>query len=110
MRRWLYPKNWEAISLEVRRRSGGRCECIGECGLHNGRDLFDRNAHRCIEINGKKAKFARGKIMLTVAHLCHTPKCARRSHLRAMCQRCHLRYDAPMKAKRRRGQLENVRT
>jgi hypothetical protein len=102
VRRHLYPKNWEAISLEIRARSGGLCECEGECGLHDGQDFFHTKRHRCIERNGEKAKYAKGKVVLTVAHLCHKPKCARRSHLKSMCQRCHLRYDAPMKAERRR--------
>lgn len=30
-------------------------------------------------------------MVLTVAHLCHTPEC--REHVRAMCQGCHLHYD-----------------
>lgn len=29
-----YPKDWKAIVAAVRVRSGGRCECEGECGLH----------------------------------------------------------------------------
>src|SRR3990167_6506501 len=88
-----YPKSWRSISAEVRKRSGGRCECAGECGLHNGADLFERKSHRCIEKNGAVAKFARGKIVLTVAHLNHKPMDCSRLNLKAMCQRCHLRYD-----------------
>lgn len=30
-------------------------------------------------------------VVLTVAHLCHTPEC--RQHVKAMCQGCHLHYD-----------------
>jgi hypothetical protein len=40
------------------------------------------------------------KIVLTVAHLDHTPENCARENLRALCQRCHNAYDAPM---RRRG-------
>lgn len=80
-----YPADWKAISLEVRARSEGQCECKGECGLHHGR--------RCEERNGEAAKWAKGKVMLTVAHLDHTPANGDRTNLRAMCQRCHLRYD-----------------
>ena len=34
-----------------------------------------------------------GKIILTVAHLNHQPEDCRPENLKAMCQRCHLRYD-----------------
>lgn len=80
-----YPKDWPAISKRIRERSGGRCECVGECGLHHD--------HRCEEFNGYPAKWAKGKIMLTVAHLNHKPMECEDGNLKAMCQRCHLRYD-----------------
>ena len=90
----LYPKDWKAISLRIRARAENRCECAGECGLHRGR--------RCVERDRKSAKWARGTVVLTVAHLwqgpcaeCHErgEKCGIDSHLKAMCNRCHLRYD-----------------
>jgi 5-methylcytosine-specific restriction endonuclease McrA len=40
------------------------------------------------------------RIVLTVAHLNHTPEDCRDENLKALCQRCHNRYDA---AERRRG-------
>lgn len=95
-----YPKEWEAFSLSIRRdRATYRCECEGECGLH-GPSMFKPGTRRCVEINGQPAKWARGVIMLTVAHLnanggvcaCE-PLCANPAHVKAMCQRCHLRYD-----------------
>jgi glutamine amidotransferase-like uncharacterized protein len=48
---------------------------------------------RCAEMNGTKARFAKGKVVLTVAHLNHEPSDCREVNLRAYCQRCHLRYD-----------------
>jgi hypothetical protein len=84
-----YPENWKEISLAIRERSGGRCECEGECGLHRTHP----GPRRCIEVNGRPATFARGKVILTVAHLNHTPSDCRPENLKAMCQRCHLRYD-----------------
>ncbi len=80
-----YPHNWPQISLAIRSRAEGRCECSGQCGLHRGR--------RCEELNGEPAKWARGKVMLTVAHLNHAPEDCREENLAAMCQTCHLRYD-----------------
>lgn len=99
-----YPQNWKQISQTIRGRSGGQCECEGECGLHNGTSLFSRGKRRCEERNGAKAKWAKGKVVLTVAHLnrkgdvctCQ-PYCGNPAHLKAMCQRCHNRYDMPMR-------------
>jgi hypothetical protein len=41
------------------------------------------------------------KIVLTVAHLDHTPENCDFSNLKAMCQRCHLAYDAQHHAQSR---------
>lgn len=80
-----YPHNWRAISAYIRgERAQSRCECTGECGLHQGR--------RCEERHNDPAKWARGRIVLTVAHLDHVPEHCEHSNLRAMCQTCHLRY------------------
>ena len=35
-----------------------------------------------------------GKVVLTTAHLDHDPKNSNPHNLRALCQRCHNRYDA----------------
>lgn len=95
-----YPITWPAFSLMIRQeRAGRQCECTGECGLH-GPSLFKPGPRRCVERDGEPAKWAKGKVMLTVAHLnakdgpCRcSPLCARPDHVRAFCQRCHLRYD-----------------
>lgn len=82
-----YPPNWKAVSLYIRNeRAGGRCECMSECGLHT-------TTGRCTERNGQPAAWANGKVVLTVAHLDHTPENVDHDNLKAMCQRCHLRYD-----------------
>lgn len=115
--RSAYPANWEDIRLTIRLRSGGRCECVGECGLHDGApsgscraDLHrlcgwprtcECHCHgekpadytRCEERDGAKAVWAKGKVVLTTAHLCHDPSCDDLTHLKHMCNRCHLRYD-----------------
>lgn len=41
--------------------------------------------------DGTKVKLI--EIVLTVAHLDHTPENCQPENLRAMCQRCHLNYD-----------------
>lgn len=91
--RELYPKNWEELSLKIRRRSEGRCECEGFCGLHTGR--------RCVEQNGNLARWAKGRVVLTVAHLTHNPQDSREEYLKAMCNRCHLRYDQLLHSEKR---------
>jgi len=47
-----------------------------------------------VEVNGQPAKWARGRVVLTVAHLDHRPENCADENLKALCQRCHLRYDA----------------
>lgn len=91
-----YPPNWKEIVAQVAKRSGGRCECRGECMLHT-------TTGRCTELNGTLAKYARGKIMLTTAHLCHDETCEDMNHLRHMCNRCHLRYDLDQHMKNSRA-------
>lgn len=88
-----YPKEWEEIVGQVRKRSGDRCECHGECGLHS----TTGGRRRCIERNGKEAEFAKGTVVLTTAHLCECdPPCGILEHLKHMCQRCHLRIDSKL--------------
>jgi 5-methylcytosine-specific restriction endonuclease McrA len=91
-----YPDDWEEISTAIRERSAGQCECEGECGLHRTHP----GPRRCEERNGEPAKWAKGRVVLTVAHLNHDTADNRPENLRAMCQRCHLRYDSPMHKKR----------
>lgn len=97
-----YPADWKQVSKRVRERAGNRCECMGECGLHKDHP----GPRRCVEMNGQPAKWAKGKVMLTAAHLdaaggpctCKADtgkKCGIDSHIKAMCQRCHLRMDMP---------------
>lgn len=98
--RWAdYPTGWRLFSSQIRTgRAAGRCECVGECGLHR-RSPAPR---RCCERHGHKALWARGTVRLTVAHLCSClPLCANPAHVKAMCQRCHLRVDRFLHAKHR---------
>jgi hypothetical protein len=89
-----YPDDWKAVSRFVRHeRAGGRCECEGQCGLHT-------TTGRCVERDGEKAKFAKGKVVLTTAHTCTCdPLCSNPAHLLAMCNRCHLRLDIDLHMK-----------
>lgn len=86
-----YPSDWKQISERIRfGRAERQCECAGECGLvHIG--------GRCLAMHGQLHLFTKSKVVLTVAHLDHTPENCDDDNLKAMCQQCHNRYDAPMR-------------
>jgi hypothetical protein len=84
-----YPADWPTIRVHILQRAGGRCECAGECGLH----CTHPGPRRCTERDGEPAQWATGTVVLTVAHLDHQPEHCAETNLKAMCQRCHLRYD-----------------
>lgn len=84
-----YPAEWPAISWVIRWiRALGRCECRGECG-----NVHVTTTGRCALRNGTVNPKTGSAVVLTVAHLDHTPENCHPANLRAMCQGCHLRYD-----------------
>lgn len=92
--RALYPADWRVISKRIReQRAGGRCECDGRCGKPH--------APRCEAVNGQPSPYSGSRVVLTVAHLDHTPEHCDDANLLAMCQRCHLAYDGPHHAETR---------
>lgn len=92
--RGRYPANWPEVRAGILERAmvstcAGRlpeCECEGECG---------RGTHvgRCPNVNGWRAYGSESVVVLTIAHLDHTPEHNDPANLRAMCQGCHLHYD-----------------
>lgn len=65
-----YPKDWPEISRRIRfERAQGRCECEGEC-------LRGTHLDRCMNVNGQPAYGTGSRVVLTVAHLNHTPRTA----------------------------------
>lgn len=116
-----YPDNWKAISARVRLEAHDKCEW---CGVENGRmirrgvsadgvalyryadqtcyeDGYDAKTGDPIPDTGEDTCDWRDpvKVVLTVAHLDHRPENCARDNLRALCQRCHNAYDAPMRAR-----------
>lgn len=124
--RGRYPKDWPQISQRVRERDGWRCRW---CGVRNG-ELGGRDAagrwHRAEPLGtargarpgcewpteGSEAWCEGGhrlrivRIVLTVAHLDHTPENCADENLASLCQRCHNAYDMPH---RRAGMFERAR-
>lgn len=75
-----YPPDWQAISTRIRARANNRCE--------GSPDFPD-----CRATNGEPHPETGSRVVLTVAHLDHTPEHCGDDNLKAMCQRCHLHYD-----------------
>jgi hypothetical protein len=81
-----YPADWSQISLAIKERARWRCECLGECLRHTHKG-------RCPNRHGHPAYGTGSRVVLTTAHLNHTPEDCRPDNLKAMCQACHLNYD-----------------
>ena len=117
-----YPADWEQIRDLVLRRARHHCEECGVKNYALGGRLRGRGEWLpalplgekrlrlewpkpgtwayCgipVEIDGKKRYIGEQcriiRIVLTIAHLDHTPENCSLDNLRALCQRCHLRYD-----------------
>ena len=99
-----YPKDWSAISAAIRVRSGGRCECDGRCGRHVA-PCMRRHGAGIPSMDPSTMRM----VVLTTAHLDHTPANCDPENLMAMCQRCHLAYDAEHHAATRRLVAEAAR-
>jgi 5-methylcytosine-specific restriction endonuclease McrA len=84
----LYPADWKQISAKIRERAKNICEF---CGAEN---------YKPHPITGSK-------VVLTVAHLDHTPQNCSDENLKALCQKCHLTYDAKHHAVNARKTRDN---
>lgn len=102
-----YPADWAAIRETILRRALWRCEHPGCNALHRDvgywldgvfvpmpRALRDAGgkAGQTIDCAGG-AQLKLIMIVLTIAHLDHTPENCNPANLRAWCQRHHLAYD-----------------
>lgn len=100
--RHRYSKNWREIRAAVLRRANNRCE---------GSPLYPN----CRARNYEPHPETRSVVILTIAHMDHTPENNDFTNLRALCQRCHLAHDlklhninrarAALAAKEKAGQL-----
>lgn len=89
--RKLYPSDWIQIRESILERAHNHCEF---CGVEN----------HTLRFNDKTQRMA--KIVLTIAHLNHQSGDCRPENLRALCQRCHNRYDAEHRKETRKKTLE----
>lgn len=112
MNRANYPPDWDTISKRVRARDGNACKW---CGIKNGAiGARDRHGiwHDQAEIDSMNVNVGLDlfvlvpktiKIVLTVAHIENPdPMDCRDENLASLCQRCHNKLDAPMRAKHAR--------
>lgn len=83
-----YPANWSEVRSSILARAGHRCEGTPRYPLCRAED---RHQH---PVTGSL-------VVLTVAHLDQMPENNDPSNLRALCQRCHLRFDADWRKKQR---------
>lgn len=108
-----YPANWQEIRERILKRAGSRCE---QCRVANGDTIvrgIDKDAGTFQRFEGEGEVYAAEdgrmlgyckaseycgnkwtKVVLTIAHLNHVPEDVEDSNLKALCQRCHLAYDA----------------
>lgn len=108
-----YPADWKMIRAAILERAGDRCE---QCHVANADMIVrgidkDAGTFQRFEGDGEvyaaddgrllghcKASEYRGnkwtRVVLTCAHLDHVPEHVEPSNLKALCQRCHLAYDA----------------
>lgn len=75
-----YPKNWREISQRIKLRAGNICESVP-------------GQPACNASQGNRHPITKAIVVLTVAHLDHQPENCADDNLRALCQRCHNRYD-----------------
>lgn len=87
-----YPKDWRQISDRIRfERAGSQCECDGRCCSPSHASMI--TSYRCQAEHLERHPITGSTVVLTVAHLDHTPENCADDNLLAMCQACHLAYD-----------------
>lgn len=99
-----YPANWRQIRAQILDRAGHKCE---QCGVPNHALGYRNKSGLFIKCEGMQLEAASLldeekiiKIVLTIAHTENPdPMDVRPENLSALCQRCHNRLDAPMRAK-----------
>ena len=114
-----YPLNWKTeIVPRILKRADNKCET---CGLENKQEVYSIRIYLRIKGSGKYGYrniwvrnkqdalkieplglMKKVKVILTIAHLDHDEENwdVQDDRLQAMCQKCHLDYDAEEKYRR----------
>lgn len=113
-----YPANWKSeIVPAVLKRAEDRCECcnllnkatvfaikldVKENGRYKQRSIWFTSENDAIRESYDYREVRKVKVILTIAHLDHDEENHDVSieRLKALCQLCHLRYDAKEKYRR----------
>lgn len=116
MNRSLYPANWNQIALQIKEAANWTCQECGRPCRRPGQEwmefvmrlgvLSPWYEQTCSESKDGQITEHPQRFTLTVAHLNHTPSDCSPENLKALCAPCHCRYDAPMKAARRKAGKE----
>lgn len=119
MDRRRYPKNWDAIALQIKEQAGWICDHCGKPCRRPGQtwdeflETLDKHwlgqTHDEVhdEETGEWGDVPRPqRFCLTVAHLNHIPEDCRPENLRALCAPCHCRYDLKAMGTKRRLKAE----
>jgi len=77
-----YPDNWKDIRSATLRRAKNKCEL-------------------CNAENYKPHWKTKSKVVLTIHHIDYDIKNSHPTNLLALCQRCHIKLDVPLKRKKR---------
>lgn len=116
-----YPENWKEIRQKILERAENKCEF---CGIPNKSIIvykdgkvskvarprdFDYEVwgsvgknYTAADCKGKLHKYKNSLVVLTIAHLDQTPENCEEDNLRALCQKCHNKLDAPYRALHRK--------
>lgn len=97
-----YSPDWKTIRADILNRAAGKCEFCGlrnytfgardqAGGFYEREEILSMNFEQRFQAFGESWKFIR--IILTVAHLDHDTANNDSMNLKALCQRCHLKYD-----------------
>lgn len=78
----IYSKEWKSFRASLLERAGNACEGTPQ-------------HPECRAANGQPHPETGGKVVLTIAHMDHDESHADPERCRALCQRCHNKWDAP---------------
>lgn len=101
-----YPKNWKEIRKAILERAGHQCEFCGldnyVCGYRDENKDFVPTTDIQSAYQAGKMGFKLINVVLTIAHMDHTPENNDPANLKALCQQCHNRYDMKFRVENRK--------